>query len=374
MKRREPVEEPGKALPHAADIAIGGTNRPHPAGEELRLFVWELAAVIGAAGLVFAVAQVAQVMLLIFAGLLLAIFLMHIVGYLRRWTHLPHGIALLLVLFCLVVVAVGLAWMFGTLAVTEYGQLSTAITNAYAALPETLRSGLTTSTDIAAWVGRLRSVVPPVLFGLADLLIVIFSGIYFAASPQTYHRGLVLLVPPRGQRRAREVLHVIGEAFWLWLIGQFCSMLLVGTLTAIGLWLVGLAVPIQLGLLSGLLEFVPYVGPVVAAAPGLLIAFTHSPVMALWVLGVYVVVQQAEGHLIQPLVQRAVVEIPPVVTIAAIAAGGALFGILGIMLATPLAIALMVIVNMLYLDDRLGEGRHFPAEDKVSEEAPGPAS
>jgi predicted PurR-regulated permease PerM len=91
------------------------------------------------------------------------------------------------------------------------------------------------------------------------------------------------------------------------------------------------------------------------------------------VLAVYVVVQQAEGHLIQPLVQRAVVEIPPVVTIAAIAAGGTLFGLLGIMLATPLAIALMVIVNMLYLDDRLGEGRHFPALDKVPEEAPGPA-
>ncbi|MBX6746166.1 MAG: AI-2E family transporter, partial [Acetobacteraceae bacterium] len=84
-------------------------------------------------------------------------------------------------------------------------------------------------------------------------------------------------MPPRGHERAREVLHVIGEALWLWMIGQFCAMALVGILTALGLWLIGMPVPIQLGIIAGLLEFMPYVGPILSAAPAVLIAFSQSP-------------------------------------------------------------------------------------------------
>ena len=130
--------------------------------------------------------------------------------------------------------------------------------------------------------------------------------------------------------------------------------------------------PFQLGALAGLLDFVPYVGPILSAIPGVMVGFAQSPEQALWTLGVYVLVQQVESQLIQPLVQRKVVDLPPVVTIAAIAAGGYLFGLVGALVATPLAICLMTLVNMLYVEDQLGEERRFPPPDKVPDE-PAPA-
>jgi len=342
---------------------------PSPASvrRELQIFIWKVMIVIGAAAVVYAAAYAAQVLLLLFAGVLFAIFLVRLAGYIQRWTHLPRGAALALVLLCLVALNFAGGWMLSTMAIAEFGKLATTITHAYDALPQDIRSQISQGTDLSKWMDQLRSLLPPVLLGLTDGLIVIFSGVYLAVAPEVYQRGLILLVPPAGHERAREVLHVTGEALWLWLVGQFCAMVLVGTLTGLGLWLLGMPVPIQLGILAGVLEFVPYAGPVLAAAPAVLIALSQSPTQVIWVVGVYLVVQQVENHLIQPLVQRAVVDLPPVVTIGAIAAGGYLFGLLGVMIATPLAITIMSIVNMLYLADRLGEGRHFPPEDKVPE-------
>ncbi|MDI3309034.1 MAG: AI-2E family transporter [Acetobacteraceae bacterium] len=347
--------------------AGGAPLSPPGTRAELLAFTWKLLIVIGAAAVVYAAASGVHVLLLIFTGMLFAIFLLRIAGYIQRWAHLPHGAAVAIVLLGLFGAVAAGSWLLSRMALAEFGKLTEALTNAYNALPEEVRSQLSQGTDFAQWIGRLRSLVPPVLFSLADALIIIFTGIYFAISPDVYKRGLVLLVPPRGHERAREVLHVIGEALWLWMIGQFCAMALVGILTALGLWLLGMPVPIQLGIIAGLLEFMPYVGPILSAAPAVLIAFSQSPQQAMWVILLYIAIHQFEGHVIQPQVQRAAVDLPPVVTIGAIAFGGYLFGLLGIMIATPLVVCILVCVNMLYLADRLGEGRHFPTEEKVPE-------
>lgn len=365
---RNETEAAGRGTGRPPSVrAAGAPLSPPGTREELLVFTWKLLIVIVAAAVAYAAAYAVHVLLLIFAGLLFAIFLLRIAGYIQRWTHLPHGAAVAIVLLALFGMIAAGSWLLSRMAVSEYGKLTEALTNAYNTLPEEVRSQLSQGTDFAEWIGRLRSVVPPVLYSLADALIVLFTGIYFAISPDVYKRGVVLLVPPRGHERTREVLHVTGEALWLWMIGQFCAMALVGILTALGLWLLDMAVPIQLGIIAGLLEFMPYVGPILSAAPAVLIAFSQSPQQAMWVIVLYIAIHQFEGHVIQPQVQRAAVDLPPVVTIGAIAFGGYLFGLLGIMIATPLVVCILVIVNMLYLADRLGEGRHFPPEEKVSE-------
>lgn len=348
-----------------ADNAAGRARAP-----ELLVFTWKVLIVIGAVALAYAAAHAIEVLLLVFAGLLFAIFLLQLAAYLTRWTGLSRRAALAVVLLVLLALVVAGGWRLSATVTTEYGRLAEAVTGAYQALPEGLRSQLAQGTDLSAWVDRLHSVLPPILFGLADLLIVLFAGIYFAVSPELYQSGLVLLLPAEARERAREVLHVIGQSLWLWLVGQMCAMAIVGVVVAIGLWLLGNPVPFQLGILAGLLEFVPYAGPVLAAAPAVLIAFAQSPADALWVVVLYTVVQQVEGQLVQPLVQRAAIDLPPVLTIGAIAAGGLLFGLIGVIVATPLTIVILVCVNMLYLADHLGEDRHFPPPEKVSEETP----
>lgn len=123
----------------------------------------------------------------------------------------------------------------------------------------------------------------------------------------------------------------------------------------VGLWLLGVPLALSLGFLAGLLELVPYVGPVLAAVPALLLAFVQAPELGLYVLLLYVGVQQLEGDLLTPIIQEVAVDLPPVLTLVATFVMGALFGVLGLLVATPLAALALVLVRMLYLEDVLGE-------------------
>ncbi|PWC43173.1 hypothetical protein TSO221_20235 [Azospirillum sp. TSO22-1] len=304
--------------------------------------------------------QVAEALLLIFAAVLFAILLTRMTRAVSGWTGVRHGAAFALVLGGLAAALAAGGWFIGAEVVTQYEQFSGQIGTAIERLPPQLREEVVRQGDPASWLARLRPVATNVAFAVGDLIVVVFAAVYMAAAPDLYRRGLVLLVPPAGHARALQVLDVISEALWKWLIGQFLSMAIVGVLTAAGLWALGVPAVAALGVLAAILEFIPFLGPILAAVPAVLIAFAQSPDFALWVAGLYLLVQQLEGHIIQPLMQKRVVDLPPVVTIGAIACGGLLGGLLGMFLATPLAVVAMVMVNMLYIEDKLGQGRHFP--------------
>jgi predicted PurR-regulated permease PerM len=136
-----------------------------------------------------------------------------------------------------------------------------------------------------------------------------------------------------------------------WLRGQLVAMLAVGALTGLGAALIGLPSALALGLLAGLLEFVPIVGPIFAAIPALLLAATLGWSEVLWTLALFIVIQQIEGNMLMPAIMQKAVELPPAVTLFAVLAFGLLFGPLGVLLATPLAVVLMVLVQHLYLRD-----------------------
>lgn len=140
-------------------------------------------------------------------------------------------------------------------------------------------------------------------------------------------------------------------------------MVAVGALTALGLWLIGLPAPLALGLLAGLLEFVPYVGPILAALPGVLIAASLGPETMLYALLVYVVVQQVESNAIVPLVARQVLSLPPALAIFSVVALGLVFGPLGLVFAAPLTVLLVVAIGKLYVRETLGQPVKVPGEE-----------
>ena len=353
----------------AADVAVpagraaAGTGG-RPVQAELTIFTWKLLITAVIFGLLFLAWRVADALLLIFTGVLLAILLQRIAGWVHRVTRLPHGWALSLVIVVLAVAVLGIGYTLGQSMAAQFHQFADRISGAVERLPGPLREQIADQgRDASSWLSRLQTVASGVLFFLGDTVIVLFSAIYLAASPGVYRRGVILLVPPRGHQRAHEVLDVTGDALWRWLIGQLAAMAIVGLLVTGGLYLLGIPSALALGILAGLLEFIPLIGPVLAAVPAILIAFGQSPTDAVWVALLYLLIQQIEGNLITPLLQKRVVDLPPVITIGAIAAGGLLFGLLGMFLATPLAVVALVLVNMLYIEGKLEQRRHFPRED-----------
>lgn len=200
------------------------------------------------------------------------------------------------------------------------------------------------------------------LGALGNALIIAFVGVYLAAQPFLYIDGIVTLVPKAKRARARQVLDEIGRTLSRWLFGKLCAMIVVGVATAAGLGMLGVPLALILGIIAGLLDFIPYLGPLMAAVPGVLIALTISPELAMYTVALFVCIQTAEGYLLTPLIAKKAVSLPPAITIAAQVLLGTLFGLTGVALATPLAALLAVLVSMLYVQDVLGDDVPTPSE------------
>jgi predicted PurR-regulated permease PerM len=211
------------------------------------------------------------------------------------------------------------------------------------------------ASSVGALLSRLFSWSTTVLGVLASLALVTFGGIYLATDPSLYRQGFVKLVPPSLHPNVNATLDDVGEALHRWLIGQVLAMLLVGALTGVGLWIVGVPSPFALGLIAGFAEFVPIIGPIFAAVPTILIASSQDWQTVLLAIAVFTLVQQVESNLITPLIADKTVAVAPGVALFAVVAMGVLFGPLGLLFGFPLAVALDVAVRRLYIHDTLGE-------------------
>ena len=190
---------------------------------------------------------------------------------------------------------------------------------------------------------------------LAGAGVVIALAFVLALDPGLYVEGVLHLVPHRRRERARELVDTLGQALRWWLLGRFASMTAVGLLTGIGLALLGVPSPTFLGVLAGLFSFIPYLGPLLSLLPALLVAFGERPELALWVAVLFGGVQVLEGNVLTPLIQKRSVSLPPVVLILAQVLMGSVFGLLGVLVATPLAVATIVVVQLLYVRDVIGD-------------------
>lgn len=198
---------------------------------------------------------------------------------------------------------------------------------------------------------------------VTGVVLVLVLAIYIAAEPDTYHRGLMHVVPFAGRRRTGEVLSAMAQALRKWLVTQLIAMAAIGTVTTLTLWALGIEAALPLGILAGLLEFVPTVGPLLSAVPAIAMGFVESPQKALYVGLAYIAIQQMENHLLIPFLMRSGVDLPPALTIIAQALMALVFGFLGLLVAVPMLAATLVAVKMLYVNDVVGDPVGVMADD-----------
>jgi predicted PurR-regulated permease PerM len=190
---------------------------------------------------------------------------------------------------------------------------------------------------------------------IAGLLIIIFIAIYIAISPDTYRDGIIHMVPHTKRPRLVEVLDEVAETLRGWLMARLIAMIVIGIVTGVALLLLGVRGALALGVIAGLMELVPFYGPVVAAIPAIGVALIESPQKAIYVTILYIVIQQFEGNVLTPLLLKRRLEVPPVLTIVAVSAFGIVFGVLGMLAAEPLVAATLLVVKKLYVRDVIGD-------------------
>jgi predicted PurR-regulated permease PerM len=340
-----------------------------------------LLAVLAIAALALLLWTLRNVFILVFGSVVLAVILRVIANPLKKALNLPDKLALLLsILLVTGIIALAL-WLFGQDIGRQAETLQRAIPSAWQSLLERLET-LGLAEPLRQWlqlgggggvVDSFRSVLLSVTNAVADAVLVVAGAIYLAADPLLYRRGLVKLAPEPARGRMDQALNDCWVALRLWLLGRFATMIMVGLLVGIGLWLLDMPAALTLGIAAGLLEFVPFAGPIVAAIPAVLLALTASPTTAVLVLCLYLLVQQLEGNVITPLVQQRAVSLPPALLLFALVALGLLFGIIGILLAEPLTVVVYVLVKRLYIQEYLHTPTAIPgqAEQERSLSDPG---
>lgn len=205
-------------------------------------------------------------------------------------------------------------------------------------------------------VGRyLFSFLSSTVAVLTGLILIIFMSIYIGSAPKVYHKGLLHLFPHRVRPRAQEVLKAIGITLRKWLMAQLVAMVVIGVVTTVTLKLLGVKAALPLGIIAGLLEFIPMVGPLLSAIPAVAMGFVDSPQQALFVALAYTGIQFFENHLLIPILMKEGVDLPPVVTLIGLGIMSVVFGFLGMLVAVPLLAAIMVAIKLLYVEDVVGD-------------------
>lgn len=332
---------------------------------------------IAVVALAIVVWQIVDALLLIFMGTLLAVFFRGLATRLSARTPLSTGWALVVVALLFVGILVGGSLLLGPRVSAQLSELSQTLPESVDQMKGQLQgtwwgqylldgsqqSGggrLRLGGDV---FGRLSGIASGLMSAITNLILILFTAVFFAVDPRLYKNGIVLLIPEPGAKRVRESLDASGRALWKWLMGKLLAMLFVGVAVTLGLWIIGVPLALVLGLIAGLLDFVPFLGPIVAAVPGVLLALTLGPTQAVYVVLVYFIAQQIEGNILTPLVQQKEVSLPPVLVLFAVIAAGLLFGVLGIIVATPLTVVIMVLTKMLYVEGALGKSVEIPGGD-----------
>lgn len=308
--------------------------------------------------LVVAVISAAQILLLVFAGILLAIFLRTLGSWLHARTRLSMNWCMLIVLLGFGTFLFGSMGIFGLQIANQADELFRAVSDAYRDFRQKvaqypIAAGL--SSDALNLETQATAAASGVLWTVASVVMVLFIGVYLSTKPQLYIELFLSFFDRPMHRRLERLLDAMGSALRWWLAGQFIAMALVGVITTVGLVIIGTPMAISLGVLAGLLTFIPYIGAIISAVPAVLIALTQSNEMAMYVMLVYLVAHIVEGYIVVPLIQQKLVYLPPALILAMQFLMELFVGVVGVTFGTPLMVVGMVLIKKLYFKQEWDE-------------------
>ncbi len=320
--------------------------------------------------LTIAASYVIDILMMSFAAILLAILLNGLGNFLRRFVDISESKAVLLVTLLLLIIFGGIIALLAPdvgeqvkhlraelpasfnkvrMYISQFGWGRTLIEN----IPET--DEIVSTVTNGGFLSRVGNYFSSTLGIITNIALVLLVSLYLATEPELYANGLTKLFPFGARPRVKEVLSAIGGTMQSWLVGKFASMAFIGVLTVIGLSILGVPLALLLGIIAGLFSFIPNFGPILSAVPAILLAFIESPIKAVYVIILFVAIQLIESNLVTPLIERRTVELPPALTIVVQLILGVLFGALGLIFASPILAVVVVLVQMLYIQDVLGD-------------------
>lgn len=303
-----------------------------------------------------------DVILTIFAGVLVAVLLRAGGTWIAARLRVRDvwGIAIFMVLLVALIAAA--VRFFAPSIVEQANELARQLPDVVSQLRERvaklpwadpLLSRLAPQDLLPGEAGLATTAVTATFGALGNFVLILFIGIYGALDPERYRKGLRALLAPSMRARGDAVMDNAARTLRDWLTAQLMAMGLIGVLTGLGLWILGVPLPLLLGLIAGLLAFIPNIGPVLAAATGMLLAVPQGVSTVLWTLGLYFGVQALESYLVTPLLQQEKVSLPPAFIIGMQLLMGVLFGLIGLALATPFAALAMSLTHDTYVNDYL---------------------
>lgn len=320
-----------------------------------------------------------HVLLESFAGVLFAIFLSSLADWLCRRTGIRYGWSLAIVVAALFLLAGGTGWLLANRLSAQVSQLTETLPKSFREIRDYLSQYkwgqhlLEHVPNSAASMAQINSfsqvtgLIAGVSAFLVTVVVILFVGIFGAAEPTLYREGLMHLIPSAHRPRARQALNALAFNLRWWLLGQVFLMVVIGVTTTVCLWAIGIPLALTLGLIAGICEMVPYIGPWLSFIPTALMALLLGPHYLLAVAGLYLGLHILEGYVLLPLVQRRSVHLPPALTLVGQVLLGDLLGLMGLFVAAPLTVCAVVLLQMLYVEDTLGdEGITVPGEpDRV---------
>ncbi len=297
-------------------------------------------------------------LLLVLAGMLIAVFFTGLSSLIFRKTNWKEWICTTIAILSTFLVMGLIFWLIGAKVQSQFSELSETLPKTIENAKEWLNESQfgreaiekVTSEESMKKASSFGGKFFQSTFGVfGDLYVVLFISIFFTISPKTYTRGLLKLLPSNSQKKGEKVFEKLGSQLRNWIKGTMFSMLIVFVFTAIGLSILGIKLWLVLALLAGILSFIPNFGPLIALIPAVLVGLLDSPRTALIILGIYLLVQFLESNFITPIIQNKLIKMPPALILIAQLLMGALTGGWGLVLATPITVMVIVLVQELYL-------------------------
>jgi predicted PurR-regulated permease PerM len=307
-----------------------------------------------------------QIILLAFAGTLLAVLLRTPADWLHGLIRIPPKLALFLEIVFVVGLLVLGGWLSAPSISDQFLQLREELPRSFAEAREQMRKtpagraleGLLPRGFDVPWAqlaGRAAGILSTVAGTLFASVVFLVVGLFLAINPAVYRENALLLVAPSRREWSRRTLREMGDTLRAWLLGRLVGMAFIGVTTGLGLWALGVPLALSLGVLAALLAFIPNFGPVLSAVPAVLLALTQGWSQVALVIGLYVILQAIDNNVVTPLIEQKAVNLPPAFTGLMQILMGLLFGVLGLFLATPITSCLVILVRRIYVEDTLGE-------------------